>query len=290
MILKKSIIVIYILENMSSGSITWDFREQRNGNLFIKDRYNIGKYQFNKTRDFMTEEEYQKKQQEAHKTGKRIDRERFMISVSWEVPSEVTGNNANKETKEEFFLLRNAITVNSDYLFKINSQYYSPPDGGAGTVSAISVLEARYKELTEEQLKESVNLVEKINGLPAEKRDYLENAIKWYARGLEYTNPANKYASYWIGLETLSLWFDGISKQTGLCDECKQVIYNKSINKRMKDFLKNIGVNIENKQFNEYSEIRSGLFHASVDDKVKEKLPELKEILKDAIKLSANLK
>jgi len=259
--------------------VNWEFSERRQKCVYVLNEIKTGKFTFHKTENAVTENEHQ--QQMKDKPNELHEPEEFCISVSWEIESGEPSKLQNASKKELLELLQ-IITIKTNFLFDVGAFVHSPAQGHK-TLAFTSVLQEPYKELTKETIEESVLINEKISNMPEQKKTLLYYALTWYSRGLQEYDIPNKYASYWIGLETLSLWFDGPSKVIGTCDNCKQLIYNKSINRRMKDFIKQIGItNISNKEFNELSETRSSLFHVSSEGKIKTNLEKLRKLLKSA--------
>jgi hypothetical protein len=176
------------------------------------------------------------------------------------------------------------ITLHTAHLFDIGTSLHTPSSGGGKTIHARVTLQSGYTELTKEDLKKSAQLKEKLDGLLGERKNLLMYAITWYVRGLQEPNLANAYASYWIGFETLSSWFDGGIVTKGVCPKCNQIVFEKSISKRLKEFVEKLGITtITDKEIDDLYDKRSKLFHASIDKVTLETKEKLRGLLKGCI-------
>lgn len=261
--------------------ISWDFSEGLDKCFFIGKEMKIGKYRFLKTQNAMSEEEYQKKTREQKSTP---DREEFLMTVHWEIPSESHTQILN-ETKQELSELLQLISLQVNRYFDIGVSYHVSPDG-APTLHAISRLLSKHTELSEDILKTTVHQKEVIDSLDDDRKRLIQSALNWYSRGLREHNPVNAYASYWIGFETLSMWYDGVPEEQGKCDKCNQMIYNLSIAKRLKIFTKTLNVpNASSEEINTLYAIRNALFHRSNEKRATEHLAVLGSMLKNSLEL-----
>lgn len=262
---------------MASDIIAWHFHEKKEKSLYIKKDIVVDKYTFHQTTDALSEEEFQ----ERRRSDSSIERDGFLLTVSWNIPSNTT--NVEKDTQEELEKILEIISLYTNYLFGIETSIHTSNDGRK-EISGISVLESEYTELTEKIIRDSIRIKEKIDSIEDEdKARFLKYALTWYRRGLQEHDIANAYASYWIGFETLSFWFEPDFKDVK-CEKCGQIIYEKSIGKRMREFVEKLKIeNIDKKIINQLYSTRSKLFHNSIDDITIKDTHILQNLLKNCI-------
>ncbi len=270
---------------MTEDTIAWHFQEKREKSFYINKDISAGKYTFNKTMDALSEQEFQEKRR--NDESRLLERKEFLLTVSWNISSD----NAEKIetiTREELERILEIITLHTNHLFQIGAFIHTSSDKKK-SLSFESTLESPYSELTEEILTNSVKINEKIDSIEDKnKASCLRYALTWYSRGLQEHDTANAYASYWMGFETLSFWFEPLASQDK-CSECGQLVYEKSIGKRMREFVAKLEIeNIDKKTIDKLYTTRSKLFHRSIDEITKEDLRILQNLLKNCIFTCAN--
>jgi hypothetical protein len=272
----------------SEDTISWTFNE-KSKTLFIKDDLRAGKYFFHKTKDAITEEEYQRKVKEAGVGNKIVERPKYeFLYISWEVPSDDTIK-INNETEEEVNEILKLITLQTNFKMNLRGSYVVPGDPKKlKTLHGRSTLLPPIKELEPDILKKAVKYKEKIYASASPKKEYLLRAIEWYHKGTQETDRTNSFADYWIGFETLTFWFDGEEESIGKCDKCGQSLHVTSISKRMKDFARKINSSFSNTRIDDLFCIRSGLFHKSREIDIKDR-NDVQKLLQECITLCLNL-
>jgi hypothetical protein len=112
-------------------------------------------------------------------------------------------------------------------------------------------------KLDRELLKSIENLTSGLNRLSLNKRELIMRTLKWYNHGMIERDPIDRFICFWIALEAWSKW----------------VAPEESRSKRKMRFVLE-KYNYEG-DTEELYEVRSALFHAGVEEKIKDYLPKL---------------
>lgn len=237
---------------MSNGKdiVTWEIWN-KSQNVFVRNGFQIGKYNFNPYEQNFNPENYVAQLQKT-----KYHSSSLKFSISWEV--DPAQKDRDEEFEKEIKLVLAFLTLQTDTPFEIGTLNYNSPSKNEGYIRAIAhPAISNIVELDKNSTTVAISKLEQMNNLSIEKKGLLIRAIEWFVRGVNESDTISSFANFWLGFEVLTYWFGKGSPWK--CQKCDTILQDSSTKARGKEFLEKL--NITDYDFDDLYTTRNNLFH-----------------------------